>query len=208
MLALTDHLSLDTLRNPVLASDGETYSKDMLLAAMAADPWHRSPVTGEVLRAHAFRNRAIEALLGEPPERDDGVVVLYDRDAAPPDDAFVWTYHVPRVLKADDTLLRRAWGIPDEAFSVSFTVRQLPRHTYALMHPPCAEEMRADALRMAALLGVDKQVVNPGSLTTGVVSTTGRTLEEHWMAARARPRHGADVQREHGGVGLSGPFRA
>jgi len=60
---LRDPITHDQLQEPVLASDGHTYSLDALRAAMAGDVLHRSPVTQEVLRRHAYSNAVARRLL-------------------------------------------------------------------------------------------------------------------------------------------------
>jgi len=61
---LTDVVTLETLRPPlVVASDGYTYNLHSLRSALEADRWRRSPITGEVLRATAYRALRSEAWL-------------------------------------------------------------------------------------------------------------------------------------------------
>jgi len=61
---LTDVVTLETLRPPlVVASDGYTYNLHSLRSALEADKWRRSPITGEVLRATAYRALGSEAWL-------------------------------------------------------------------------------------------------------------------------------------------------
>jgi len=58
-----DPITCTELEEPYLASDGITYSRRSIEQAMLADAWHRSPVTGEILRAKCFRNYLIDDLL-------------------------------------------------------------------------------------------------------------------------------------------------
>ena len=62
---LCDPVTREPLVDPVLASDGHTYSLESLRQVMRHDCFHRSPVTQEVLRRAAFVNCVAAALLRE-----------------------------------------------------------------------------------------------------------------------------------------------
>jgi hypothetical protein len=187
MELFTCPITLDVLENPVLASDGETYSEAALVQAMQADPWHRSPVTGEVLRRVAYPNTFVAALLiGQNTNLDCKVptsgVELFAARSLPPDGRLV-TWTVPALLSAKDTLVRRKFGLPDEAFSVTAAIkRDSSTGLDWLMHPPAYAQARADILDLARLLGVQHSVQNPWCLTLAKLDT-GKTVEDIWTAA-------------------------
>jgi hypothetical protein len=62
---LSDPVTREPLVDPVLASDGHTYSLESLRQVMRHDCFHRSPVTQEVLRRAAFVNCVAVALLSK-----------------------------------------------------------------------------------------------------------------------------------------------
>jgi hypothetical protein len=175
-----------------LASDGETYAEATLLAAMAADPWKRSPVTREVLRDVAFRNVFVDRVLGVLPTPDaTPALTLYDRTAAsvtsvssclPPRSRRV-TWELSACLCARETLVRRKFGVPDAACTVTAIVLRDGAGNDWLMHPPCVAEMRQDVLDLAKTLGVHRMVLNPWCLTWATLGN-GVTVEAQWIMSR------------------------
>ena len=183
---LTDAVTGDVLDDPYLASDGETYSRATLIAAMAFDPWHLSPVTREVLRDVAFRNCLVGDLLAGAASGTTGPasLTLYDRKAAPAwTDGWEVTWKAPPRMSATHTLIRRRFALPDGEWALTAVVRNDAGGLQWLMHPPAADTMRADILDLASVVGVHKTVCNPWCLTWAVLST-GRTVEEQWVFAR------------------------
>lgn len=182
-----DPVTKDTLDDPFLASDGETYSRDTLLQCVRTDPWHRSPVTYEVLRGAAYRNVFIATLLGASVTTPDTLHLFDDEDAAaasaalPDGRTITWT--VPALLPARDTMVRRRFGLPDEAFTVTAVVRRDSGNLDWLMYPPAAQEMWADIVALASVVGADKATANPWCLTFARLQT-GRTVEAQWLLAR------------------------
>jgi hypothetical protein len=143
-----DPITREALQDPVLASDGVTYSFETLVAAMAADPHHRSPVTREVLRPVAFRNPLANTLRGLPPGSGPGEVVLWPSETprARPPDVFVQTVTLPTAptpalaaalvrVRLDDV---HACPGALVAITAEFTVDGTG--TRWLMHPPPPEE--------------------------------------------------------------------
>jgi hypothetical protein len=200
---LVDPVTLEPLDCPVLASDGETYSLASLRAAMRADPWHRSPVTYEVLRPLAYHNRVVRRFMAladagadagaeaEGHAEDTGPVALFDAvgTAAPPA-AMRTTWSLPELLSAEDTLLRRRFGLPDTALAVHVVMRKDDCGALWAMHPPPPEEMAADMVAFAHMLGLARVVQNPAALTTVTWTAAdgagSGTLEAAWMRASAR----------------------
>ncbi len=178
-----DPVTKEPFEDPYLASDGETYSKATLQQCMAADPWHRSPVTYEVLRPAAYRNVFMATLLGEDACSPD-TLQLYDAAAAPPpEEARTVTWRLPARLSAQGTLVRRRFGLPDAPFAVTAVVWRGAGDTDWLMHPPAAREMWDDVLALSALVGATKATANPWCLTFAQLDN-GRTVEAQWLSAR------------------------
>ena len=188
-----DPVSGDVLDDPVLASDGETYSRESLCAAMAADVWKRSPVTGEVLRHLAYVTVFVRRVLGDGSStiQPTGVqpqptpVQLYDpkiHEAPPTGRRVSWA--LPLCLSPADTLVRRRFGIADAPFTVTATLFRDGSGNDWLMHPPAVHEMRDDVLALAKLLGATRLVCNPWCLTWAVLDT-GETVESRWIISHS-----------------------
>lgn len=194
---LTDPVTKEILCDPYLASDGETYSRDTLLKAMAADPWHRSPVTYEVLRPYAFPNKFVadilQALYGSVhtcPNTGGLGLQLYEPCAGAIPGARNITWHMPKLLSAEDTIVRRRFGLPDTGFELHAIVHRDVAGMDWLMFPPCAVDMRADVLALAKAVGASKMVQNPWCLSGALVrvdsSSHQKQVEEWWIAAKTR----------------------
>jgi hypothetical protein len=205
---LVDPVTKEVLVHPYLASDGETYSKDTLVQAMAADPWHRSPVTYEVLRPVAYPNLFARALLGGDDGAGDAgdagdraILFLYDpkmdvaraRGDQPHARTVTWT--MPRLLPAEDTLIRRRFHLPDAGFQLQAVITRDAAGLDWLMYPPCALDMRDDVLALAKSVGAAKSVQNPWCLSGALVVVVGaeddvptqtRTVEDWWVSSQKR----------------------
>jgi hypothetical protein len=183
-----DPISKTKLQDPVLTSDGVTYSKDSILMAMRADEWHRSPVTGEVLRPHAYANTLIKDLLREGNEEDedaDHVTVLWEPcdDAAPlPLNGGVITWTLPELCSSQVAAVKLKWRLDTLPHPLSLTVRVLRDAMGGewCMHPPPAEEMWDDCLQLARAFNVHLSTLNPWCLTTAVFGH-GVTVEQQWF---------------------------
>lgn len=180
-----DPVTGETLEEPVLASDGETYSKRSIELAMAADGWKRSPVTREVLRNIVYANAVAKRVLQHPSDVvPTKPIQIYDPGAcAVPASGRNITWSLPAHLGAADTMVRRRFGLPDAAFTVTATLLRDEAGNDWLMHPPCAAEMRHDILALAKLVGAARMVGNPWCLTWAVLNT-GITVEAQWISAR------------------------
>lgn len=188
---LEDPITHTRLVQPVLASDGITYSARALQSAMASDPWRRSPVTREVLRRDAYVNLfAYEMLLEPVPAVVDTVQLWQDSDGddatSLPSDGRQITWGLASRLNATDTLTRRKWSLPDNA-TVSGVIQRDAAGLDWLMHPPAAAEMRADILDLARLFGVSFAVRNPWCLTTATVMPGNQTVEQMWAGIAKAP---------------------
>lgn len=179
-----DLVFLTKLEDPYLASDGITYSRESLLAAMQADPWHRSPVTTEVLRPMCYRNKIVADLLGEEGGRcSDDVLTIYNENELPENGATI-TWTLPSLCTAKVAAVKMKWNL-DEVESLSVTAHTL-RDTASvdwLMHPPPAEEMWNDIVEFASIFNIHKCVPNPWCLTTAKLNHSHRTVEEQWFAS-------------------------
>lgn len=195
-----DPVTRETLDEPVLASDGETYSRRCLELAMAADGWKRSPVTREVLRTLAYPNVFARRVLGCGSVTEDRTPVqIYDVSTySPPASGRNVTWSLPAHLGAADTMVRRRFGIHDGAFTVTATLLRDEAGNDWLMHPPCAAEMRHDILALARVVGATRLVSNPWCLTWAVLNT-GVTVEAQWVAARRQ------AAADGGGGGYASP---
>jgi len=165
---------------PVVASDGHTYTTDWLRAAVAADPWHRSPITKEVLRAAIYPNRFVSD------DVDDAPAPLFAETNAGnircvPDTGTVVDVCSPKSVSADMAAVRISWRLPPVAMTL--TVRMLGDH---LMHPPVAEcpDCDADPTELASLFGI--QAKNLNCLSTAVLTADGQTRTvEGWLVRAA-----------------------
>ncbi len=176
-----DPITREPLQDPVLASDGVTYSCLALLAAMKADPLHRSPVTLEVLRPTGFRNRVAYEWLraGAAPGLGPGPGPL-----------------PASVQAAAEVMLfqpEQAWplhsGVPPAAFSVQVT---LARH-------PTAEVL--GALLAAGIDPGDGGDGGPSLVLTMLASRDGGGVA--WLQHPPPPEEAWDVM-EHLGRSLVG----
>jgi len=185
---LRDPISLDDFTCPVLASDGYTYNADTLLTSMESDAWHRSPITGEILRPLAFPNRLVSEWVGCIPVHEP--VCLYDTDACPPDGREV-TFGLAQVLSCEDEITRHGWFLPGGApISLQVTLRRDgPTRRDVLMHPPCPDVMRDDFTKLAGLFGIDRMVDNPWCLTTARLTVNGTcsSVENWWLQKHEQP---------------------
>ena len=189
---LRDPISLDTLTLPVLASDGYTYSLPSLQEAMAADAWHRSPVTGEILRQQVFPNVLIAALLGEAPLT--GVSLkLFQLHGPDPPDAFHARFKCAAALDATDAAIRREWALPALAIELTIRMRKDARaHTLVCAHPPCATAATPALERLLRLFGIAGAVQSPTHVATALLSYEDEmrekqvhiTVEAAWLASQ------------------------
>lgn len=198
---LQDPITKDVLTAPtVLASDGVTYGLEGLLHAMEADPWHRSPVTREVLRSIAYRNTFVDAFLAagvkaETPERTPVQAPVVPAaaasgfgqhalrlfavpentidafDAAVPSAGTVVTWRLPARLKPDAAMERLRWKLPPGT-TIAMYVHS---DGSGLMHPPAAVEMQADIVALATAVGIAFVVPNSWCLTTAQVRVPATT---------------------------------
>jgi hypothetical protein len=134
---------------PVLASDGETYDAPALLAAMAADRWHRSPVTGAVLRKWAYGNAVVAAALGLPGVPMTPLPLWADADAPSPDKAITWTVH-----HVNDVLVKRAFGAGPWRVTLPVMRDACSGVDYGMAPPLGVPGAAADMAALAAFLGV------------------------------------------------------
>lgn len=149
---LVDPITKDELVDPVLASDGHTYSAEVLLHAMAVDPLHRSPMTREVLRPLAFPNPPVCAALGQQVRTTP--LVLFTPIRPDDDHARTVAWTVPALDDVDMSLLRRRFGLPDaRAFTVTCRVG-VSRGRLVLHGYPASAAAEEAVLDMAAALGV------------------------------------------------------
>ena len=177
--AFVDPISLEPLALPVLASDGVTYSFQSLRAAMAADPWHRSPVKQDVLRALAFPNGFIADYLGIPTL--SAAAELFDaRTAQLPADARWTTLTLPVALDSADVITRAQWKLPIETVALRVLLRRTSGAEFHCMHPPPAVESFAafEALGNAFGLGF---TTNPACITSARLRLA--SLEEYQVEA-------------------------
>jgi len=167
------------LEEPYLASDGITYSKDTLLAIVKADPWHRSPVTGEVLRHHAFPNNLIQQLLGGDWEAMPRIA-LYDHDPLPENGGTI-TWVLPSLCTPRIAAFKMKWGLEDVCGDapLALTARVLRDAGGMdwLMHAPPPEELWDDVIDFAKVFNVHRAVSNPWCLSTATLSAGG-TVED------------------------------
>lgn len=189
---LADPISKEVLEEPYLASDGETYSRTTLLAAMAADPLHRSPVTGEVLRPLAYRNIPVEEFLGGSGRPRD--LVLYqvrDHALTLAQSHRALVFLLPEVLPADDIILRRKWGLPDMALEVRAAYRRDQAGNKWLLYPPCVQEARADTLQLLVMVGGGGVFANPWCFTGADIRwrTGSVTVEDAWRIKHGLGKH-------------------
>ena len=191
-----DPITCTELEDPYLASDGITYSKTSIETAMAMDEWHRSPVTGEVLRPLCYKNVVIAQLLVNSNRRVKDTahapLLLYDCSALPDNGGSIaWTF--PKLCTAQMAAFKMKWKLDADEVSVddaiTITVRVLTDAggLLWLMHPPAAEEMWDDCIDVAKLLNMHKMVANPWCLTTAVlrVGDVCTTVESQWMKAHS-----------------------
>jgi hypothetical protein len=195
-----DPITHERLVSPVLASDGITYSRAALVAAMTHDPLHRSPVTGEVLRPTALRNRVLEPFLigNDDDDDDDG-----DGDG---DEVLLWPPCVaPSPLVVECTFRLSAQPSPEAAgvllrlgldtvvgrdcSRLAFHVQAVPAGaSMVLVHPPPPEELWDTCVALASALHIRGTFRNPWCLAGATVvlgaSPLG-TVETLWLRAGA-----------------------
>lgn len=178
-----DPIFLTKLENPYLASDGITYSKASIQQAMCADPWHRSPVTGEVLRPLCYRNTLIAQLLEEENEEDESPLRLYDSKGKIPENGGIITWTLPSLCTPRIAALKMKWDLEgqDTLTLTAHVLRDAASQDW-LMHPPPAEEMWSDCMELAQVFNVHKSVPNPWCITHATFAD-GTTVEDKWLLA-------------------------
>lgn len=174
-----DPITLAPFDDPVLASDGYTYSFASLQHAMAADAWHRSPVTYEVLRPEAYPNPLVAQLLGVAAPEGKPRSLYSAHPSTPQDSARTITWCAPLLLSAPETMVRRRFGLPDAPFAVTAQLTRDAAGKDWLMYPPVVAEAEADTVALAKLLGV--HAANPWCLggATVVVLQSTETQSRH-----------------------------
>jgi len=175
MEALLDPITLEPYARPILASDGETYSLDALLEAMRADPWHRSPVTGEVLRQWAFPNQLVAGFTACEPCMAPEMLFADDHL---PDDGRELSWTLPVLVSAAEAVVRRLWRLPVASVRLTARVRRDHNGSDWLMHPPCALDMKEDALELGRALGIHRAVQNPWCLAGAELQLPGKRAED------------------------------
>ena len=187
-----DPITHERLTSPVLASDGITYSRDALMAAMAHDPLHRSPVTGEVLRPIAIRNRVVEPFLNADADADaDAEIELWPPCARACPLVCECTFRLATQPspEAADVLLRLGLDsvMGRDCSRLAFHVQALPAGAgMVLVHPPAPEELWDTCLALASALHIRGTFRNPWCLagaTITVGATTLGTVESLWLRA-------------------------
>jgi hypothetical protein len=184
---LTDPITLGDLVAPVLASDGYTYSLDSLEKAMEADCWHRSPVTGEVLRPKVFSNVIVANHLGIPAAPVVDTLRLFtDMGELTPRQSEAggrqWSFSLPRTLQADAAAARIRLKIPAES-RVVLDVRVCVdnRGHVSCMHAPCAFNLQDSVSQLVDLFGVRHVLPNP-YLANAILNVDGKKyLVEEWL---------------------------
>lgn len=184
---LVDPITLGDFVAPVLASDGYTYSMDSLKTAMEVDCWHRSPVTGEVLRPKVFSNVIVANHLGIPAAStldvlrlfsDTGELCQRQSEAG----GRQWTFSLPRTLQADAAVLRVRFRIPAEArviLKVRVTIDN--RGQVCCMHAPCAFNLQDRVLQLLDLFGIRSMFPNP-YFGNALLSINGKShFVEEWI---------------------------
>jgi hypothetical protein len=98
---------------------------------------------------------------------------------------------MPGLLSAEETFVRRRFGLPDTAFELHAVITRDVAGMDWLMFPPCAEDMRGDILALAKAVGATKAVQNPWCLSGAVVRGAfapsrelQKTVEEWWILAK------------------------
>jgi hypothetical protein len=209
---LRDPITHDHLQEPVLASDGHTYSLDALRAAMAGDVLHRSPVTQEVLRRHAYSNVVARQLLADSGSAggtvDGGTVEqfsLWDDGMAPAlASTAAWEGAVLQTLTVVvpvcmSPLLAAALvklGMDKLGAPLSLTVHT--HHdgsagTQTLMHPPPPEQAWDACVELCTATFGKHAFKNPWCISGAIVGKGGGhdrsasapilTVESCWLAA-------------------------
>ena len=202
-----DPVTCTELEHPYLASDGVTYSRHSIERAMQMDPWHRSPVTGEVLRPKCFRNSLIRELLDrdlgmgtgtgsgsddDDDDDDETSIFIYDAVNTPlPENGGEISWRLPLLSTVQVATFKMKWYLDDndsdsKEVPLQLTVRVMrdAGGMHWLMHPPPPEELWDDMLEVATVFNVHKAVGNPWCLTTAVLGK--KTVEEHCIEMHAR----------------------
>lgn len=189
-----DPITHTELEDPYLASDGITYSKRSIQTAMQMDAWHRSPITGEVLRPLCYKNTIIAQLLANTTNlMESTALALYDDDDDEmPENGGRITWTFPKLCTAQMAAFKMKWRLDEEEHDgeISLSVRVLPDASGLLwlMHPPSTEEMWDDCMELAKLLSIHKLVANPWCLTTATVFINGHlhgSVESQWLLVHA-----------------------
>lgn len=189
---LHDPITLERFSSPVLASDGNTYNATSLKLAMEADPWHRSPMTKEVLRPEVFPNKVMADYLGRG-VRTPAAHALFKQlpITETPIDGGIFLRVLPVSLSADDAILRRQCGLPAGVVTLVARTRRKEgagKTLFTCMHPPPSSGSEPYFTALSRLFDVDLCAVNPTHLTTAALvfeDGTSRTAEDHWITAVA-----------------------
>lgn len=177
-----DPISCDVLTVPVLASDGYTYNLSTLEQVIKADPWHRSPITMEVLRPRAYPNALVSDRLGCVALKHSTLLFPEHCGTVLPKDGRLVILGLPAELSCEEDIIRHGLYLPREPVMLTVILRRDgPSRQDVLMHPPCADTMRPRILALAKLFGADKLVTNACCLTTAVLDVHGGVTVEDWL---------------------------
>jgi hypothetical protein len=201
---LLDPVTGLVLHQPLLASDGVTYSADTIRAAMAADCLHRSPVTGEVLRRWAFPNVIADNLLAlyQQPgaarsRQTPGTVFLWpeagdaDAEGAPPPGITVHTITVPSPASVE--VMACLWDIGVDLTSEAFRGCRIALVSSVMIHgsgaawlvqPPPPEALWDVATRLCRVLAGRSAFANPWCFSGSRVRVNDKdigSVEDLWI---------------------------
>lgn len=176
---LKDPLTLEDIRDPVLASDGHTYEWASLREWVAQTPHRTSPLTLEVLRPLVYVNKAACQAAGLPP-RPPLCRRLYSLLPAPTVDIPLdgKAAHVPWIVCL---LTRLGWRRARLSLRVPAVKGRDPQRGWTVLGPPVAYPWRRRLEEWVADFGLGSFFANPECLATAELRVDGvcvATLEQ------------------------------
>lgn len=194
---LLDPITKEVLSEPVLCSDGYTYSYQTIVHAMQEDGWHRSPITREVLRPFAVPNVDAEAKL-----YPDAKPLQFERQLLPlwnplltrvPGDCIELSVRLPTTWTYPQTTALLACGLDVLSMTpeARLCFRCIMEHGLRIMAPPPPEEAWDDCVHACTALFGKGTFANPWCLGGATVELDGSPMhkcavEVFWAAKTFR----------------------
>lgn len=171
-----DPISLEPMKDPVIASDGHTYDYESLCQWMDRNPHRLSPITKEVLRPHVYSNLQMLEFLKMKPTKPPCRRIyssIHCREMTVPLDGTQ-----PKIPWIVRFLTKTRWRRKTLSLIIAVTSNE---GKWEAVGPPVAFPFENALKDWVRDFGLDALVSNPACLSTARLGVDGRfqgTLEE------------------------------